>query len=224
MARTARGEQGALSIGFTSSAAAHAFIPEALRSVRKQYPGIGLELSEDNAAALTEAVADNRLHCALLRVPVSQPEGMVFETLLREPVVVALPLDHALAQRRAGSAKILTLEDLRNESFILVRRPGAPGLYANFVALCEEQGFRPRVVAEVQRMMTNLNLVAAGAGISIVPASMQGIQKNAIAYLALNEGQRLDAPLTLAWRKEDLSGPTKTFVNLLRKIAKKYQT
>ncbi len=222
MARIARGEQGILRIGFTSSAAAHAFIPEALRSMRKQYPGIGLELSEDNAATLTEALADARLHCALLRVPVSQPEGMVFETLLREPVVIALPLDHPLAQQRTGSAPMLELEDLRNESFILVRRPGAPGLYANFIALCEEHGFRPRIVAEVQRMMTNLNLVAAGAGVSIVPASMQGVQKDAVSYLAFNESQRLDAPLTLAWRQEDLSGPTQTFVDLLRSIAKKY--
>ncbi len=221
MARIARGEQGILRIGFTSSAAAHAFIPEALRSMRKQYPGIGLELSEDNAAALTEALAETRLHCALLRVPVSQPEGIVFETLLREPVVVALPLDHPLASGQTDATPLLRLEDLRNESFILVRRPGAPGLYANFIALCEEHGFRPKVVAEVQRMMTNLNLVAAGAGISIVPASMQGAQKDAVAYMALSESHRLDAPLTLAWRQEDLSGPTQTFVNLLRSIAKK---
>jgi DNA-binding transcriptional LysR family regulator len=222
MVKIARGEQGALKIGFTSSAAAHAFIPDALRSLRRQYPGISLELSEDNAAALTEAIADARLHCALLRVPVSRPDGLVFETLLRESVVVALPLDHALAKKRAGSILTLSLNDLRHESFILVRRPGAPGLYANFIALCEEHGFQPRIAAEVPRMMTNLNLVAAGAGISIVPSSMQGVQKSAVAYLPLLESERLDAPLSIVWRQEALTGSTKTFVNLLRKIAKKY--
>jgi DNA-binding transcriptional LysR family regulator len=222
MVKIARGEQGALKIGFTSSAAAHAFIPDALRSLRRQYPGISLELSEDNAAALTEAIADARLHCALLRVPVSRPDGLVFETLLRESVVVALPLDHALAKKRAGSTLTLSLNDLRHESFILVRRPGAPGLYANFIALCEEHGFQPRIAAEVPRMMTNLNLVAAGAGISIVPSSMQGVQKSAVAYLPLLESERLDAPLSIVWRQEALTGSTKTFVNLLRKIAKKY--
>jgi DNA-binding transcriptional LysR family regulator len=222
MVKIARGEQGALKIGFTSSAAAHAFIPDALRSLRRQYPGISLELSEDNAAALTEAIADGRLHCALLRVPVSRPDGLVFETLLRESVVVALPLDHTLAKKRAGSTLTLSLNDLRHESFILVRRPGAPGLYANFIALCEEHGFQPRIAAEVPRMMTNLNLVAAGAGISIVPSSMQGVQKSAVAYLPLLESERLDAPLSIVWRQEALTGSTKTFVNLLRKIAKKY--
>ncbi len=224
MARIARGQQGTLNVGFTSSAASHRFIPQALRTLRGQYPDITLELSEDNAATLTEALADARLHCALLRVPVSRPEGVEFETLLREPVVIALPIDHHLATRFAGSPSKISLHDLQDESFILVRRPGAPGLYANFIALCEEHGYRPRVAREVPRMMTNLNLVAAGAGISIVPTSMQGVHSHGIVYLDLQESHRLEAPLTLAWRKEGLSGATETFVNLLSSIAKNYSS
>jgi DNA-binding transcriptional LysR family regulator len=220
----ARGEQGTLKIGFTSSVATHAFIPDALRSMRKLYPDIILEITEDNAAALTEAVANAQLHCALLRVPVSRPENLVFETLLHEPVMVALPLDHSLAKKNTDSKPMLSLSELRQESFILVRRPGAPGLYANFVALCEAQGFQPRVVAEVPRMMTNLNLVAAGVGISIVPASMQDVQRNAISYLPLKGSTRLDAPITLVWREEDLMGSVKTFVDLLRKTAAQHSS
>ncbi len=223
MERVARGEQGVLSVGFTSSAAAHTFTPEALRACRKDYPGINLELSEHNAAELTEAVADARLHCALLRVPVARPPGIAFEALLREPVVVALPIDHPLAKRKGGKQRTLSVNDLRGEGLILVRRPGAPGMYANLVALCEEQGFRPRIAAEVERMMTNVNLVAAGAGISVVPASMQGMQPEAVAYCPLAESARLDAPITLAWREADYSGATKTFVELLRKIARRYR-
>ncbi len=224
MERVARGEQGVLSVGFTSSAAAHTFTPEALRACRKEYPDIHLELSEQNAAELTEAVADARLHCALLRVPVARPDGMAFEALLREPVVVALPVDHPLAARKGGRQRVLSLADLRSESFILVRRPGAPGMYANIVALCEELGFRPRIAAEVERMMTNVNLVAAGSGISVVPASMQGMQADAVAYCPLAESPKLDAPITLAWREADCTGPTKTFVGLLRRIARRYHT
>ncbi|NPC56415.1 LysR family transcriptional regulator [Caenimonas soli] len=222
MERVARGEQGELAIGFTSSAAAHTFTPEALRVCRKEHPDIHLDLSEHNAAELTEALAAAKLHCALLRVPVARPEGIAFETLLREPVAVALPIDHPLA-RKSGAKRVLALDELREESFILVRRPGAPGLYGNLIALCEERGFHPRIAAEVDRMMTNVNLVAAGAGISIVPASMQGMQPDAVAYFPLAESARLDAPLTLAWREADFTGPTKTFIGLLRKIARRYR-
>ncbi|MCJ0762605.1 LysR family transcriptional regulator [Variovorax terrae] len=218
MARLARGEEGLLNVGFTSSAAAHVFTPAALRACRREHPGIALALSECNAAEITESVAASRLHCGLLRVPVARPAGLAFQTLLREPVVVALPIDHPLAGR-PGTRRPLSLRDLAGEKLILVRRPGAPGLYGNLLALFEEKGLRPQVAAEVERMMTNLNLVAAGVGVSVVPASMQGQHPHAIVYRALAESARLDAPLTLVYREADCAGPTASFLALMRRIA-----
>lgn len=222
MGRIARGQQGLLAIGFTSSAAVHAFTPEALRACRSRFPDIELVISENNAAEITEAVATARLHAGFLRVPVSRPEGVALETLLNEPAVVALPVDHRLAQPRRS--KPIAMNDLQGENFILVRQPGAPGLYANLLALCAAHSVQLNVVAEVSRMMTNLNLVAAGVGITVVPASMQGAHPQAIVYRPLAASVRLDAPLTLAYRAADCTGPTATFVKLVRQIAAQHAT
>ena len=73
----AEGKTGRLVIAFTSSAAAHEFTPFALRECRARHPGLVLEIGENNAAEITEAVADGRLHCGLLRVPVARPAGLV---------------------------------------------------------------------------------------------------------------------------------------------------
>ena len=224
MKRVAQGRWGRLAVGFTSSAAAHAFTPALLRACRTRHPEIDLTISEMNAADLTEAVTDARLHCALLRMPVARPAGLAFETLLREPMRVALPLDHRLADGGGPEAvrapAAVALADLRDDAFILVRRPGAPGLYASLLALCEEHGFTPRIAAEVDRMMTSLNLVAAGVGVTVVPASMQGAHPDAIAYRPLAEGARLDAPLTLVWREADGgTGATAHFIALARRLA-----
>lgn len=219
MTRVAKGQAGTLAVGFTSSAAAHRFMPEALREFRRAYPDVELQLREDNAAELTEALAANRLHCGLLRVPVARPEGLLFETLLREPVLVAMPSDHRLARGRDKDSRPLPLAKLCEEGIILVRRPGAPGLYADLLALCHAKGLRPRVVAEVDRMMTNLNLVAAGVGLSVVPASMHGVHAHAIAYARLADGGQLDAPLTLVSRAEEDNLPALNFAALLRKLA-----
>jgi DNA-binding transcriptional LysR family regulator len=226
MARVAQGRCGLLSIGLTSSAAAHAFVPAVLRACRSRCPEVELAIGELNAAELIEAVASARLHCGLLRVPVARPPGLAFETLLREPVCVALPRDHRLAAATAGGARqrgAIALGELAGDAFILVRRPGAPGLYANLLALCEEHGFKPRIAAEVERMMTSLNLVAAGLGVSVVPASMQGAHPEAIDYRPLAESARLDAPLTLVYRQADCAGPTARFVALAHEIAGKPQ-
>jgi DNA-binding transcriptional LysR family regulator len=221
MQRLSQGEEGRVAVGFTSSAAAHRFTPQALRECRRRYPDITLSLSENNAAEITEAVLDQRLDCGLIRVPVAQPDDLVFETLFREPVVVALPLDHRLVQGR--SAPTVRLSDLHDEALILARRPGAPGLYANLLALCLAAGVKPRIAAEVERMVTNLNLVAAGAGISVVPASMQGLHADAIVYCPLLEGQALDAPMTLVHRRLDRCGASATFLALTRRLALPWQ-
>lgn len=215
----ASGQQGQLAVGFTSSAAAHAYTPAVLRASRGRHPGIALTLSEDNAAALIEAVAQARLHCAFVRVPVARPEGLVFETLLSEPALLALPLDHRLAGPPRSRATPVPLAELHGEALILVRRPGAPGLYANLLALCERAGVQPRVVAEVERMMTNVNLVAAGAGISVVPASMRGMHAHSVVYRPLEKAAALEAPLTLVYRQADVMGPMATFLALARQIA-----
>jgi len=219
MASVAKGQAGRLAVGFTSSAAAHRFMPDALREFRRDYPDVELQLREDNAAELTEALAAGRLHCGLLRVPVARPEGLLFETLLREPVLVAMPSDHRLARGRDKDSQALPLARLCEEGIILVRRPGAPGLYADLLALCHAKGLRPRVVAEVDRMMTNLNLVAAGVGLSVVPASMHGVHAHAIAYARLADGGQLDAPLTLVSRAEEDNLPALNFAALLRRLA-----
>jgi DNA-binding transcriptional LysR family regulator len=216
MKAVAAGHAGVLAVGFTSSAASHAFTPQVLRACRQAHPDVALQIREDHAAGLTEAVAAGRLHCGFLRVPVDRPPGLRFETLLREPVLVALPVGHRLLARRS---RALSLAQLKDEPFLLVRQSGAPGLYAQLLAVCEEQGFTPSIAHEVSRMMTALNLVAAGEGITVVPASMRGAHPDAIEYRPLAGACRLDAPLTLVWREAELRGPLQSFVKLVRASA-----
>lgn len=218
MARVARGLLGLLVVGFTSSAAAHAFTPRVLRACRREYPEIELQISENNAAELTDAVAAGRLQCAFLRVPVSRPAGVVFEALLSEPAVLALPIDHPLAEAY-GIDDAVPLQALQDQPLILVRRPGAPGLYGNLLSLLERRGVAARVHAEVDRMMTNINLVAAGAGLSVVPASMQGAHAHSVTYRRLPPDTGLEAPITLAYRDDGETGVMATFLALARRSA-----
>lgn len=224
MSRAGGGLQGKVSVAFTSSAAAHQFTPVVLRACRQHYPGIELSLDEDNAAGIIDALAAGRIDCGLLRLPTSHPEGVVFETLLNEPMLVALPVGHRLlVGQRGRTASKIKLADLRDEGVILVRRPGAPGMYANFLTLCRKAGLDVRVIAEVERMMTNLNLVAAGAGISVVPASMRGTHAHAIVYCPLSGAESLQAPLTLAYREGELAGVLASFVTLAHEVARRPQ-
>jgi len=77
-------------------------------------------------------------------------------------------------------------------------------------------------VAEVERMMSNINLVASGTGISIVPASMQGAHPHTVVYRPLAKDAGLEAPITLVYRSESSGAVTDRFLALVRRIARQF--
>ncbi|EWC41776.1 LysR family transcriptional regulator [Pseudomonas stutzeri] len=220
-ARVATGVEGTLTIGFTSSAAAHPLIPRIIRAYREQYPAVSITLQEGNAGRLTERACAGELEVGILRAPVGRPAGIDFHRLLVEELLWVLPVGHpALASSDGG----IDLQILRNEPFILVRRPGAPGMYANLLRVCQAAGFEPKVAFEVERMLTNVSLVAAGEGISVVPASMRDIHRDSVVYRRiLGARPRLVAPLTMVCRRFNQSPALQNFIRLARQWAKEHR-
>jgi DNA-binding transcriptional LysR family regulator len=213
--RTARGEQGRLAIGFTSSAALHPFVPAVLRTFRAERLGVRLELDEAGTAELVEAMLQGRLDAAFVRSPVGSVRGLIVDPVLDEPMLVALPAGHRLAGD-TGSA--LPLAALAMEDFILYRRPAGPGLYDAIVTACRGAGFTPVVVQEAPRLPSTLSLVAAGLGISLVPASMRRFAMAGVSFRTLRDCPGLSAPLHLALRRADLSATAVRFRETVRRL------
>jgi DNA-binding transcriptional LysR family regulator len=222
--RVAAGEEGELAGGLTTSAALHPLVPRLLRAFRDDHPQIAYDLHESNAAELTEAVLAGRLAFGIMRAPVARPPNLAFADLGTEQLLAALPADHDLPVRRTrdGLGRV-ALAALAAENFILVRRRAAPGLYANIVEACRLVGFEPRITAEVGRMLTNLNLVAAGIGVSCVPASMREVHVQGVAYAALDAPAAaralLQAPITLVHRSDERRPAVLAFIAEARRQA-----
>jgi DNA-binding transcriptional LysR family regulator len=64
-----------------------------------------------------------------------------------------------------------------------------------------------------------LNLVAAGIGVSIVPASLQRLQMDGIVYRKLEDMPQLTAPLILACRHGENAAAVQRFLDLVRTTA-----
>jgi DNA-binding transcriptional LysR family regulator len=202
--RVAHGLAGSLTIGLATSAASHPAAPAAIAAFRARYPEVALSFLEGNAAELTEAVQEGEADLALIRAPVERPAQLAFQTLAEEPVMAALARSHPLSVRaRRRKSKSIALAALRDESFILVRRAGAAGIYGDLILACRAAGFEPRIVAEVSNMFINTTLVAAGVGVSVVPLSMRDGHATLVTYLALDSPRRMSAPLTIAIRRDN---------------------
>jgi DNA-binding transcriptional LysR family regulator len=209
----AQGTAGSLALGFTSSAVMHRFAPDLIRRYREANPGVELTIHENNAAAVTEAVATRRLDIGFIRRPVFEHSEIAHHVVAQERLLLALPAGHPIAERALGSGRNkVRLRDLAGDAFILVRRPGAPGMYGDLIEACRKMGFSPRVVAEVSQMLTNLTLVAAGVGVTVVPASMKDIHREDVFYAEAIDAPQLMAPLTLVSRVGETNPVAQRFV------------
>jgi DNA-binding transcriptional LysR family regulator len=218
--RVANGSAGTIALGLTSSAAAHPLIPAIVRAYRQAWPDVSLEFKGGNAAEVTEAIAAGKLQLGFLRLPVSGPSGVVFRPLLEEEMLLVLPTGHPLLQAWHGDGMpAISLASLKDERFILVRRHGAPGMYSNLIDACKNAGFTPQIAVEVDRMLTNISLVAAGIGISAVPASMRGFHADSVVYCRIRDGgPGLSAPLTLVTREDDMTPAVRHFLDMVEQV------
>ncbi len=209
--QAARGETGQLAVGFIG-AASYSVLPLVLQAFRARFPQVDLALQELTTAQQLAALRDGRLQVGFVRPPVEDPR-LAAETILREPLLVALPRAHRLAGRAA-----VPLAALAREPFVLFPRPLGPGLYDQIMALCRQAGFAPRVTQEAQQMQTITRLVGAGIGVALVPGSVQNLRGFGVAYRPLADTTAA-VEMALAWRRDDPSEVLRGFLAVAREVA-----
>jgi DNA-binding transcriptional LysR family regulator len=217
----AMGQPRRISIGLTTAASLHPGVTRTLRAYADDHAAVSLDLHANSAEGLTEALLRHEVQVAIIRAAVARPADLVFEKLAEEKMLIALPAKHHLVKRRASGAHApVSLRALAGERMILVRRHATPGMYGNVLDACHRAGFAPLVVAEVEQMLTCINLVAAGVGISLVPASIREIRQLGIVYCPVLDAPSLVAPLTLVYNRGEADPIVTDFIELSRKLAK----
>jgi DNA-binding transcriptional LysR family regulator len=212
--RTARGEVGRIAVGFTTSAPFHPLVARAIREFRAKRPDVSFVLEESSSGDMVSGLRDERLDVAFIRSGLVDPAGVTVHDLLAEDMAAAFPARHPLTRRPR-----LTLKDLADETFILYRRPDGRGLYDVIIAACAEAGFSPHVGQEAPRIVSTLNLVAAGLGITIVPASLSRLPLEGVTYKPLTGRPSIKVPLNLACRADERSAATLGFIDLVRRLS-----
>jgi len=215
--RTARGEQGKLHVGIAPTAPFHPFVPGVIRAFRQAYPNVEVMLDECLSRQAVQGLKEARLDAAFVRAELTNAE-LTLHRLFEEPMVVALPAGHALAQRAGAEPR--PLSDFAQDSFIAFARVEGPGMFDATLAACLRAGFTPRLGQEAPRITSTLGLVAAGLGVAIVPASISRIAMDGVAYCELAPAERPSVPLHLATRRGVASTTLRNFADLVRRTAR----
>lgn len=176
--QAASGLVGTAVLGFVASAAVD-ILPTLVAAHRTARPMVRLSLREMTTEEQVPALLDGGIDVAIGR-DLEPHEGLRVSALHREPLVVALPVEHELHHRRR-----LSVADLRGSRFVTLPRDRVPRAWDRVWAMCREAGFTPSFAQEANQFVTLLALVAAGLGIAVVPASVRPLRRKGVSYAEL---------------------------------------
>lgn len=181
--RIHRGQLGEIRVGFVSSAPCVDEFQQLVFEFRKQHPDVHLMLQEMTTYQQIDAILNGALDLGFVRPLQPKPASIQSTEISRERLMVVMRTDHPLA----SVGEELSVADLANEAFVLFARTIGSGLYQKVADLCRDAGFVPAVVQEANTTPTMMCLVAASMGISVLPASLQGLSLKSLKFIPLRE-------------------------------------
>ena len=156
-------EGGALRIGAPATANA-TLIPLAIRRFDDEHPLVELRLDEGTSRDLLQSLLAGDIDLAVVtdsEAHLELHEDVELELLMDDPLHVALPRDHVLADKDD-----LKMEDLAGETWIEGRDRVCA---APLIAAAAAAGFEPRICFESAQWLGKQGLVAAGLGVTLIP-------------------------------------------------------
>ncbi|MFG2357198.1 LysR family transcriptional regulator [Streptomyces sp. NPDC048521] len=139
-------------------------VTAAVVALTSRRPGLEVRLLRTSWDDQVEVLRDGRADVSVVRLPIDQ-QGLQVQPLFQEPRVVVLPAGHRLA----GEPSV-TIADLAGEH--LLQDPDAVPEWRD-TALEMREKDRPKVPV-IHQVEEKLELVAAGAGICVLPLSTAG--------------------------------------------------
>lgn len=167
---------GLLRLGSFGASATIRVLPPLLDRFKARYPGVDIVVTEKPDEQTSRDLIERRLELAAVTLPKPDFDS---QTLAVDELVAVLPSHHPLAK-----SEIVQLKDLTEDPFILTRA----GSQALVTKLFARSGLRPRVTYELLQLMSILELVASGKGISVLAKLTLPDQYNGTVFRPIAPG------------------------------------
>ncbi|MFB0713921.1 LysR substrate-binding domain-containing protein [Buttiauxella noackiae] len=187
-------------------------IPDVTENLCQRFPAWQIHTAGNHSINLVREVKKGTMDAAFIGLH-TDVQGLAFEKLLDDPLVVALPTGHKLAHKR-----LISFDSLRDEPIFWFERRLNPGFYDYCQAFFHKIDFRPHIIPEPQDHHIMLGLIAEGKGIALVPSSLQCITRQGVIFRKLKEEtHHLTMGIGVVWSKQNPSPVLQAFLELLRR-------
>lgn len=205
-----KGYAGVLSIGIVESFTWHEAITQSLRTFQNRCPDIVLSIALMNSPEQLIAIREGHLSSGFL---FNRPlEDDTFDGLevLTTKAVLAVPESSPYATRPPRR-----LAELQGQEFVFIERALNPTHYDRIIHACHSAGLTPKIVQSGTNDSSNLSLVAAGLGLTIVPAAAESRKPKNVVLVPVDD-LNVVTTMEFVWRRDNHLPTLKTFVQALR--------
>lgn len=190
-------EKQVLSIGFVASML-YAGLPALIGRLRQSAPELDIQLVELLSIQQIPALKEGRIDLGFGRLRQTDP-NLVSNVLYEERLVLAVPPGSKLAEADGP----LPLAELGEHRLIVYPKEPRPSYADQVLNLLLQSDARAGEVQEVRELQTALGLVAAGAGVCVIPASARQMRSD-VHYRPLADAQAT-SPVILYRRQGEKS-------------------
>ena len=208
--RASRGETGSLRIGFLPCATGP-FLPALIKSYRKKFPNVEVQLHDMNTDQQLKAFEDGQLDIGFSRpFPKEDANNFFTEVVYEDRLEIVLPAGHALANRST-----VNLKDVAGETFVEYYRRGSPALFKEVNATCRKAGFTPKAILEFEDMSSVIVAVESGLGVSLTLGFVRGLLSRESVVRPINPASS-EIPLCAIWPTGHQGPILESFLKTLR--------
>src|SRR5258706_13519914 len=185
--------RGTVTVGVLPTIAPY-LLPEVMAQFTEKFPGVEIVVQEDTTARLLKLAHGYEIDFALISRPIEDARLEVKE-LFPEELLLSMPPGHPLTRKRT-----VTVADLEGERLIVMKEGHCLG--DQVLDFCERSDVKPKISFRSAQLETIQALVAAGLGISLIPAmAARGEREVSPEYRSL-QSPRPERKIVAAWPKQ----------------------
>jgi LysR family hca operon transcriptional activator len=181
------------------------WMPQVLRILREEKPGIDVTIVSQSSPDLAGALMQGKVDVAFLRREAQTP-GLVFKLLVKEPLVAMLPVGHRLATQKTVSP-----QEIAEETYISPTRY-APILKKVIEDYAAKMGITLKRAFDADNLTSTMSLVASTGGVTLLPIYAQNLLSPEVVLRSL-QGEAPTIDLVMGYSRSNTSPVLKRFLS-----------
>lgn len=207
------GQMGRLDVGVFGSAVFD-IIPRIVLHFRNRYPDVEVNLHNMDRDSQVRALQERRIQVGFNRFFLDYPD-LVRKVVTNETMFVACQTTHPLAQRDS-----VDFRDLADLPMIFYPRTSRPGGFSNYLLRqFHSINIDPKIVQNVDDVVTAVAFVSSGLGLTICVGSSQSLRLPGITYVPLTGGSDHAFDLNVIYRATEQSPLLEAFLVSVQETA-----